>query len=304
MLVVHKHGDSVGFFENGVMVKEVAVGRKPHEVVLSPDGRLAYVTNYGVDRYDESVPGGTTISIVDTRQRAVVGEIPLGEHRRPHGIARGRSGRLYITTDYPAALLVIDPTARKVMRSLDVRDKLPHMVEVLPNESKAYTANAGSGSVTVLKLQGDAAPRIIPVGGVPMGFALTRDARRLFVGTRGGNEVIEVDTARDEIVRRVSVTGEPARLRLTPKEDRLLVSLIRSNELAVLETAGLKEIHRAPAGLHAEGLGVSLDGSKGYITAQDDHQIVEFALDNYRVLRRIPTGKRPDPMVFLPGTGR
>ncbi len=95
MLVVQKGDDSVGLYDaaGGESLARIAVGTKPHEVALSADGKLAYVTNYGVDRWTEEIEGGRSISIVDLAARRQVGEIGLGVFHRPHGIgAGGRAG--------------------------------------------------------------------------------------------------------------------------------------------------------------------------------------------------------------------
>jgi hypothetical protein len=47
-MVLHKLGSSVGFYTSqGRHVKTTAVGKNPHEMILSADGRYAYVTDYG-----------------------------------------------------------------------------------------------------------------------------------------------------------------------------------------------------------------------------------------------------------------
>src|SRR5207247_10879698 len=101
LLILHKGDESLGFYDpsTGARGALVPVGTVPHEMVLSPDRRLAYVTNYGVRSYTDTAPGGNTVSIVDLARRAKVGEIALGESRRPHGIELGPSGRLYVTVE-------------------------------------------------------------------------------------------------------------------------------------------------------------------------------------------------------------
>ena len=93
----------------GEKLATIPVGKKPHELVLSEDRRTAYVTNYGADTYTELEPGDNTISVIDLAARRKMDDIDLGKYHRPHGIERGKSGRLYVTTDFPAAVLMIDP---------------------------------------------------------------------------------------------------------------------------------------------------------------------------------------------------
>jgi len=68
-----------------------------------------------VKTFRDTDPGANLITIVDPHRIAHAGTIDLGENHRPHGIVRGRSGRFYVTTDMPAALLVIDADQRSVV---------------------------------------------------------------------------------------------------------------------------------------------------------------------------------------------
>lgn len=303
LLIVHKQGNSVGFYDSqtGSTLATVPVGVKPHEVVLSQDGRLAYVTNYGLDRYTEDADGGNTISIIDLAKRELAGTIDLGNRHRPHGIERARSGLLYITTDRPSALHVVDPQKRAVVRTVEADLNLPHMLQLSDDERKAYVANSGNGTVTVVSLaKQPARPKHLKVGGIPMGFAMTKDGKRLFATTRTANLVAVIDTASDEIVQRIEIPGHPVRVRLTPDERHALVSLIDAGDLAVVDTRTYQVVHRSHAGTHAEGLAADAREGVGYISAQDDHKVIKFSLRDYRPLLDIPTGKRPDPIVVLP----
>ena len=62
------------------VVGRVPTGESPHEVAVSPDGKLAFVANYGAQT------PGQTISIIDLAARKEQRRLDLGSLRRPHGI--------------------------------------------------------------------------------------------------------------------------------------------------------------------------------------------------------------------------
>lgn len=301
MAVVHKHADSVGFYDpaTGKLLETISVGKVLHEIVLSRDGRLAYVTNYGVRSYTQSDEGGSTISIIDLAAARIIGEIDLGQFHRPHGIEMRKSGLLYVTVDFPPTLIVIDPKEKKILRQIAVGQKLPHMVAVTRDERKAYTADAGAGTVTVISLTEEKVIKHISIGGVPMGLALSRDERRLYAVNRTENNVLLIDTAKDEIIRRATVPGQPVRCRLTPNEKQLIVTLIGSGEVVVLEAETLREMKRFRAGTNAEGIGIDPAGRFLYVSAQGDDQVIKYALRDWQPVLRIKTAARPDPTVFF-----
>src|SRR6478735_4080974 len=75
LIVVRKSADAVDIVEpgSGATLMTVPVGRVPHEVAVSPDGKHALVTNYGTEQRP-----GHTVSVLDLEQPRVVAEIDLG----------------------------------------------------------------------------------------------------------------------------------------------------------------------------------------------------------------------------------
>lgn len=302
LFIVHKHDNSVGFYDSASakMLKRIEVGTVPHETALTKDGRYALVTNYGVKTYTVSDPGDHSIDIIDLKEMTHVGRIPVEPNTRPHGIERGVSGLFYVTTDFPATLLVVDADKKAVVDRIALDQKLPHMVAVLPDESKAYVACAGSGSVAVVGLRTRRQLGVIGVGGVPMGLAMTKDGSRLYATTREGDQVVVISPELDRILIRVPVKGNPARVHLTPDEGRVIVSLIGSGEVTVLDALHLNELSRFRAGERAEGLAIHPDGKFGYVSAQGENKVLKFSLGDYRIVQTIATPERPDPIVVLP----
>lgn len=300
LLVVEKHNDSVSFYDlaNGAPVASVKVGHIPHEFVFSADRKSVYVTNYGTARWTDADAGGNTISIVDLKSKTVTGSISLGEYHRPHGIELGKSGKLYVTCDLPSAVLIIDPIQRKIERAIRYPGKeLPHMLAVSHDESRFYTANAGNGAITVYDLKSNVA-KSIEVGGVPMGLALTKDERTLYVATRTADTIVEVDTLRWAARRTFKLEGQPVRLQLLPDEKRMLVSLIVDGSMVVLDTQTGKETQRLKVGLNAEGMHIDPQTSEGFISAQGEKRVIRFSLTDFKRKGAVTTQERPDPILI------
>ena len=301
LLVLHKKASTLGLYDpaTGARLWTAPVGAKPHEMVLSPGDRYAYVTDYGVDSYNDASEGGRTISIVDLLAGSRVATIDLGRFRRPHGIALGFSGRAYITVDHPAAVLEIDAEARQVAAEHLLDQALPHMVVVSKDERYLYTANAGAGTISAIDRRPGGQTRSTRVGGVPMGLALSRDGSRLYVATRDQNTVALVSTGDLTVTRQIPVAGSPARVRLMPDDRDLLVTLIGSGELAVLDTATEKEVARFMVGASAEGLTIDTRTGFGYASAQAANKVVKFSLTDWRPVLEIATDASPDPVEVL-----
>lgn len=305
LLLAHKWGDSAGYYSlaTGKQENVVPLGRRPHELALSHDGRRAYFTLYGLDLYTETAEGGKSIAVLDVPGRAKVGEIELGKYRRPHGIEIGhRSGHLYVTCDHPAALLVIDPQKGEIATAVELSQpqSLCHMVTVMADESRAYLANCGTADVSVIDLAARKETHRVPVGGIPMGMALSADGKTLWATTRVANGVAVIDTQSNKVTRIIEITGQPVRLALTADGRWLLVTLIDSGEVAVVDAHKQTLEHRIPIGRRVEGLTIDPAGQFGYASAQADNKVVRFSIGEWKAVAEILTDPRPDPLVVLP----
>ena len=121
----------------GKTVATIPVGVAPYDVVLSPDGRLAYVSNFGGRRAqpaDRTAPSsGTplvvdergvgasgTISVVDLAARTSLAEIGCGLH--PCDLELSRDGtRLFAAAANSDAVFVIDTRTQRIVEEISVR---------------------------------------------------------------------------------------------------------------------------------------------------------------------------------------
>ncbi len=302
LLVVEKGAECLAGYDaaSGRALWSVPVGTKPHEFAVSADGTVAYVTNYGVDSFADEGRGGHTITIVDLVRHERVGDIDLGEIRRPHGITVEASGRLYVTTDEPAGLAVVDPRARKVLRHYPIGQSLPHMLAVSPDEKRAYTANTGSGTVSLIALESAATATRVVIEGLPQGFAWSRDRRRLYVSNRAGDAVLALDPVTLAVQGRLDVRGQPHRLSLVPNGRHLLASAIGSGDVVVIDAGSLREVTRVRAGKRADGVAVDAAGRFGYVAVQDEDKVVKFSLADWTPVLEIKTRAKPDPVRVVP----
>jgi len=305
LAVACKWSDCVAFYDatTGQAQQSVPIGHRPHEMALSKDRTLAFVTLYGTDFYYDAAEGGRAVAILDLASRRKLGEIDLGQYRRPHGIEVGRqTGRLYVTCDRPAALLILDPQRQTVESAIRLANAqaLPHMVAISANERTAYVANSGAGTVSVIDLVARKETSEITIGGVPMGMALTADGRTLLATNRTADGVAVIDTAAAKVTRIIEIRGQPVRAHLTPDERQLLVTLIDSGELAVVDTQELVVSRRLVVGQRVEGMLIDAEGRFAYASAQADNKVVKFSLSDWRPVLEIKTAERPDPLLLTP----
>ena len=302
LLVVEKKSDSVGFYaSSGERVAGVPVGTTPHEMVLSRDGRYAYVSNNGVLWMDYEGPGGNTISIIDIPARRLAGTLPLGKFHRPHGIALDpRSGRAFVTAENPDRLVLVDLDARAVIQDFDSGGADPHMVTFGKEGRWGYVSNTASGTVgAVHAVTGEL--RRIEVGKGPQGSLLSRDGATLWVTCRDEGRIDVVDTATKAKVGSIATGPGVNRVVATPDETLLVYSLQSGAAVGIADVARREEIARIALGGEPLSISLSQDGRYAFAGVQDKDQVWIVSVPERRVVQVIdtPSGAGPDPVLEI-----
>ena len=190
LLVVRKSAGAVDFVDpgSGLTLSSVAVGFAPHEISRSPDGRFAAVSNYGTREKP-----GATLSVLDLEHPRELRRIELGTWRRPHGVVWYAQDRIAVTTEEPAALLIVDPRAARVITQVPTEQAGSHMVAVISDPLRAFVTNRVAGSTTVIDLASSRKLADVPTGAGSEAIAVTRDGREVWVAAREAGTITVLD---------------------------------------------------------------------------------------------------------------
>src|SRR5579859_3595201 len=179
-------------------VKTITTPRSPHGIVLSPDGRYAYVACYL----------GHAIAVLDVATQSLVATIPFPAQAHPYGLAISSDGRyVYASDNFSGRLYVIDTATRRLITGVPVGQN-PSLIARSPDGRTLYVANGASRSVSVLDIGANpAAPRVIatiPVSGYPHGLAVTPDGRYVVVADTSSGQLSIIDTLTNQVIATVS----------------------------------------------------------------------------------------------------
>jgi YVTN family beta-propeller protein len=296
LLVVNKSESTLSFVHapSRTEVAEVETGFAPHEVALSPDGRWAYVSDYGT-----GPEPGNTVTIVDVAARSTVGTIDLGAHTRPHGITVAGDGSVWVTTEGTAHLLKLDPETRTVVLEAETGQQVTHMVVVTSPLGRAFTANIGSGTVTAVDAETGEVLAHLRTGAGAEGLALSPDGQRVYVANRSAGTLSEIDVASSTVTRSLEVGDFPIRVEVMPDGSRALVSNAQANELAVVDLAQWTVERRIPVGAVPVGIQITPDGLQAYVANTQADKVSVVDLQRWEVVGEIVAGAEPDGMAWV-----
>jgi len=305
LLVCNKGDHTLGLVDPvaGRMIATVPEdGITGHEVAASPDGRLAYVpiySNTGVGR-----PGtdGRLIRVIDLASRAVIATIDLGKGLRPHCAVMGPQNRLlYVTTELAEAITVIDPKTLQVTGTIPTGRPESHMLAITRDGRRGYTANVGSGTVSVLDLAAQKLLTVIPVCPVTQRIALSVDDRWVFTSDQTQPRLAVIDTQTNGLRRWIPLPGIGYGSAPTPDGRALIVVLGRANQVAIIDLATMAVTQTIDLPKGPQEVLVRPDGAEAYVSCATAKQIAVIDVKTWKVKQLIEAGPGADGLAWAAG---
>ncbi len=281
------------------IVGRVRTGEGPHEVAASDDGKLAFVTNYGLT---DPVAPGDSISVIDLAARKELRRVRIGAAARPHGITFS-GGKAYFTAEGFKMIASYDPASNQIDWMLGNGQDRTHMLVLDPGLNRIFASNVGSDTITAMERVPDSPDwnvTAIPVGKGPMAIDLSPDGTEVWTAHTldGGVSVIDAVTKRVVQTLRLG-TKRTNRLKFTPDGRRVLLTDRDGGELLVLDAATRELVKRIPVGRRPSGILIVPDGSIAYVAVQDDNNLAIVDLTTLEVTGRVPTDSNPDGMAWV-----
>lgn len=278
------------------VIAKIATGDSPHEVVLSADGRTAFVANYGAQT------PGSSLSVIDLEARKEIRRVDLSPLLRPHGLQE-IGGKIYFTAETNRAVARYDPAANKVDWLMGTGQNASHMIVGTLDQKRFYTANIGSDSVTAFEFQ--AAPPAgskitqIAVGKQPEAIDLSPDGKEVWVGLNAEGAVDVIDTTTNKTIEKVKLGERPYRVKFTPDGKTVVMTMPNTKELIVVDAATRKEKTRIKLESQPLGIVFSKDGRTAFVSAVGSDFVLKVDLEKGTVSGKVETGKVPDGIALF-----
>lgn len=290
------------------IVGRVPVGRDPHEVAVSSDGRTAYASNYS---FFGTVGPGRTIAVVDLVAQKALPPIELGPLLAPHGLDFA-GGEMYFTAEGAKAIGRYNPATKRIDWVMRTGQDRTHMVRVLFNPEEILTANVASGSISILQppkptppgqelppSRGDWSITVVPVGGGSEGFDVTPDRKEMWVANADDGTVSIVDIAGKKVIATIPDAVKHAnRLQFTREGRYALISDLEGKDLTVMDVAGRSVYKKVPLGSQSEGILIAPDGKRAFVALGQGNAVDVIDLASWTMSGKISTGHGPDGMAW------
>lgn len=291
---------------------KVPVGADPHEVVVSTDGKKAYVSNTGSGKFHE-------INVIDIAKKSTLPVIDTEAMIGPHGMTY-LNGKLWFTAEGAKSVGRIDAETGKIDVILGVGQNRTHMMQVSPDEKQVYATNVDSNTVSIFdnlllpppippigaplpgaKPQMGWLQTVIPVGKGSEGFDITPDRKELWTTDAHAGTISIVDIVSKKVVKTVDTkTLGISRIKFTADGKRALISSLRTGDLLIYDVMKKTEIKKINLGKGAAHILITPDGSRAFISCTPAGYIAIIDLNTLTLIKNFEIGPRPDGMDWAP----
>lgn len=185
----------------------------PKSVVISPDGRYAYINNLeGMNTMIIRTDNYETVSVIEHTGKPVEFGITLNgrfiwityfrllEEGFPKNLGVESAYR------YPSVVVVYDTLTKDLVKRIDV-GIIPKIIAVSPDEKLVFVANWNSYDISVISTENYQVIKTIKVGAIPRGVEFTPDGKYAYVCNFGGSTISKIDVASLEVISTINNVG-------------------------------------------------------------------------------------------------
>ena len=302
LLVANKGDNALGIIDvtAGKQVAEVPEGGiTGHEVIVSRDGKLAYVPIYGNSGVGQPGTDGSNMVVIDLGSHKVVGNLDFGKGVRPHCPLLGpKNGLLYVSTELEKSITIIDPKTLKIVGSVPTGQEQSHMFTITRDGHRAYTANVGPGTVSVLDLDARKALNIIPVSPQIQRISLSVDDKLVFTSDVTKPQLAVIDTATNKIKTWIPMPGLGYGSAPTPDGKWLVIALPLVNKVAAIDLKTMQVAHAVDVPTKPQEVLISPDGQTAYVSCDQSAKVAVINIADWTVKGMIDAGKGADGLAW------
>jgi YVTN family beta-propeller protein len=297
LLVVGRGDSSLTIYRSigrGLFVlKTLPVGKDPRDVVVSPDGKRAYIASRG----DHSVV------VLDLLTFAVASTITSTDLKTPEDLAISHDGKtLYVVSSTRNSLFMISTDTNQVLKEIPTGQQIANRVTLSIDGRKAYVASKESRNIAVIDTGLRALSATIAMGYEPQGMSPTPDGKYLVVSHVHDDTVAAVDLTTNRMEwARGGVGLSPQRLVVRNDGQLAYVSGTVTGVISVLDLRDMRGrvIRNIPVGRRP--LDPVINDAEGvlYVANSSDDTVSIIDLLVHEPFLTVPfPGKGPDSMAF------
>lgn len=276
---------------SGRTLATLPTGTNPHEIVISSDGALAAITDFGGQR--------RTVTVIDVPGLRVARTVDLGENRAPHGIVFMPGDRLVaVTCEQTRTVVLVDVVEGVVRQVVPTEANGSHMIGVNAKGTRGYTGNMRDHTVSELDLTSHRFVKSFPVPTVPEAINVTPDGKEVWLGSNQTGQVSVLDPATGAVTKATEGLKWPYRMLFTPDGTQVIVPDPTLNELRFIDRAARREVGKLALPGAPQGVTITPDGRYVFQSLSAETRVAIIDPAKRTVVGHLSVGQTPDGVAY------
>ncbi|WP_373516118.1 ABC transporter substrate-binding protein [Persicitalea sp.] len=330
IISVEESDSSLGFYEtSGKEIARIKTGFWPHEIAVSQDETTAYVTNFGVKDYDETIGvPGSSISVIDIRNACEIKRLYTYTNAReyenfkaPHGVKLSPDGKsLYVNVEGTDEEMLIfnlesqDPFPQSSFklalgtepkgvtynsRHFDIQDGTHNFI--FSADGRYLFISAGRfGLFKLNAVTGEVVKKILEDPQSPV-RGLTYNIHGTFLIVSGKGKISFVDPETFEVIREIKELNVSQLLYAQPTPDGryILAPAVWESVVLVIDVLTGKVVKRIITGIDPIHIVFDEAASTAYVSHGRSNFILSIDLNTFTINGKIETKGGPNGMVLV-----
>jgi len=302
LLVANKGTHTVSLVDP-VTEKQIASvnedGVTGHELIASPDGKLAYVPVYGNSGVGRPGTDGQLVRVIDLGKREIIATLDFGKGVRPHcPLFNPKNGLLYISTELENSISIVDPKALKVVGSVPTGKPESHMFVLSHDGRRGYTANVASGTVSVLDLEANSLVTVIEAAPRVQRISISPDDRWVVTADQTKLRLVVIDAKTNTASFSIPLPGFAYGTAFTPDGKWLVAALPGTNQVGIIDFAQKRLMQTVAVPKSPQEVLMRPDGAVAYVSCDSSAQVAAIDLTQGKVQKLIDVASGADGLAW------
>jgi YVTN family beta-propeller protein len=260
-------------------VSRVHIGRGPHHLIASLDGRTLIV----------AMSGSNELVLID---RTTGVESQRIEASDPYQIGFSPDGKWFIAASIRLDRIdIYDAKTFQLVHRLPAAT-MPSHIAFARDSSVVFVTLQGTGRLTAIDLASGRDLWTVPVGPSPAGV-ITRPSGTLLVGIMGSDHIDEIDPRDGSVIRKVQTGNGAHNFLASPDGKTLYVTNRVAGTISVLDANTLEVTSTLTAPGGPDDMALSPDGRELWVTGRWHAAIDVIELASGALKATIPVGRSP-----------
>lgn len=255
------------------------IGRGPHHLIMSPDGRTLIL----------AMSGSNELVLID---RTTGIETMRIEASDPYQIGFSPDGKWFVAASIRLDRIdIYDASTLQLVHRLPAAT-MPSHIAFARDSSTVFVTLQGTGSLIAIDLNSGKVNWTVPIGPTPAGI-ITRPTGTLLAGIMGSDYIAEIDPHDGRVIQKIHTGNGTHNFLASPDGKIIYVSNRVAGTISVLDadTLAITATLMAPGG--PDDMALSPDGKELWVTGRWHASVDVIELASGTLIATVPVGRSP-----------